>query len=181
MSNAVLIVIDVQNALSGPQSRLRNNEAFLDRISGLVARARAASVPVVFVQHDGGVGDELERLSEGWQINPGTGYRDGDAVVEKNDCDSFHNTNLQASLAELGATHLILTGMMTQYCVDTTCRRAFSLGYDVTLIGDGHATFDTDYLSAEQIVTHHNAIWSGTFATLCSAQDFEFSQSKVRA
>jgi nicotinamidase-related amidase len=45
---------------------------------------------------------------------------------------------------------------MTQYCVDTTCRHATSLGYDVTLVGDAHTTM-RDVLQVEQIVAHHNS------------------------
>jgi nicotinamidase-related amidase len=47
---------------------------------------------------------------------------------------------------------------MTEFCVDTTCRRATSLGFDVTLVGDAHLTRDTDILSAAQIVAHHNLV-----------------------
>ncbi len=50
---------------------------------------------------------------------------------------------------------------MSQFCVDTTTRRAVSLGFDVTLLEDGHATSDFGALTAEQIVHHHNQILSG--------------------
>ena len=47
--------------------------------------------------------------------------------------------------------------MQTELCVDTTCRRAISLGFDVTLVSDGHTTIDGD-LPAESIIGHHNAV-----------------------
>jgi len=50
---------------------------------------------------------------------------------------------------------------MTQYCIDTTVRRAVSLGYDVVLAADGHMTADTDALLFEQIIAHHNALLDG--------------------
>jgi nicotinamidase-related amidase len=50
---------------------------------------------------------------------------------------------------------------MTQYCVDTTCRRAVSLGYDVTLVADAHTTADSGTFTVEQIVDHHNALLDG--------------------
>jgi len=50
---------------------------------------------------------------------------------------------------------------MTQYCIDTTCRRAVSLGYDVTLAADAHTTADMPKLNVEQIVEHHNALLDG--------------------
>lgn len=55
----------------------------------------------------------------------------------------------------------MIAGLMTQYCVDTTCRRAVSLGFDVTLVADAHTTADSDTLQVEQIVAHHNALLDG--------------------
>lgn len=48
--------------------------------------------------------------------------------------------------------------MQTDYCIDTSCRRAASLGYGVELVAEAHSTVDHEYLSAEQIVKHHNCI-----------------------
>ena len=50
---------------------------------------------------------------------------------------------------------------MTQFCVDTTVRRAVSNGFDVVLVEDGHATSDFGVLTADQIVAHHNRLLSG--------------------
>jgi nicotinamidase-related amidase len=50
---------------------------------------------------------------------------------------------------------------MTQYCIDTTVRRAVSLGYDVILAADGHTTADSQVLPFEQIVAHHNSVLDG--------------------
>ena len=47
---------------------------------------------------------------------------------------------------------------MTEYCVDTTCRRAVSLGYDVTLASDAHLTRDNGVLTAGNIIAHHNFV-----------------------
>ncbi len=73
-------------------------------------------------------------------------------------CDSFFETDLQARLKENGITRLVVGGCMTQFCVDTTARRAVSLGYDVTLMSDGHMTADMGELRFEQIIAHHNAV-----------------------
>ena len=66
-----------------------------------------------------------------------------------------------AELAAAGIKQLVICGCMTQYCVDTTVRRAVSLGYDVVLAADGHTTADTGVLRFEQIVAHHNALLDG--------------------
>jgi nicotinamidase-related amidase len=64
--------------------------------------------------------------------------------------------------------------MQTEYCVDTTCRRAYSLGYDIVLVEDGHSTWDTEHLAASQVIAHHNATLGGWFATLRVASDIAF-------
>ena len=65
---------------------------------------------------------------------------------------------------------------MTQFCIDTTVRRAVSLGYDVILASDGHMTADTHSLSFEQIIVHHNSLLDGFDAgerevRVCSASE----------
>ena len=173
----VLIVIDVQRGMfASPEQQPHDGNAVLARIAGLVARARESEAPLIFVRHDGGAGHPLEKPGEGWEVHPGTGYRDGDAVVEKRHCDAFQDTDLHERLAGLGVSRVVLTGMMTEYCVDTTCRRAFSLGYDVVLANDAHTTFSKPHINAEQIIRHHNEVLGGDFAKARPAAEIDFKQ-----
>jgi nicotinamidase-related amidase len=55
--------------------------------------------------------------------------------------------------------------LQTECCIDATCRRAFSLGYDVTLVKDAHGTWDKDDISAARIIAHHNEVLDSWFAT----------------
>ncbi|MFJ8526575.1 hypothetical protein [Bacillus sp. NPDC094106] len=65
--------------------------------------------------------------------------------------------------------------MQTQFCVDTTCRRAYSIGYkENILVKDAHSTFDTAVLSASQIVEHHNNTLGGRFVTLKETSEIMF-------
>ncbi|HEX3047657.1 MAG TPA: isochorismatase family protein, partial [Bacillota bacterium] len=63
----------------------------------------------------------------------------------------------------------------TEFCVDTTCRRAFSLGYETTLVQDAHSTFHSKVLTAPQIIAHHNNVLGGWFVTLKSTGEIDFS------
>jgi nicotinamidase-related amidase len=58
------------------------------------------------------------------------------------------------------------SGAQTEVCVDTTCRRAFSLGFSVTLVSDGHSTWDNATLTADQIIRHTNDTLAGWFVHL---------------
>lgn len=69
---------------------------------------------------------------------------------------------------------LVITGLQTAYCVDTTCRRAYSLGYETVLVSDGHSTLDSDILKASQIIAHHNEVLGSQFATVLSASEVTF-------
>ena len=152
-----LVIIDVQEPiLQGGASSDRQKliDAAYDqavaRLRQLQDKARAAGTPVILVEHEG----------EG-PIRAEVAPIPGEPVVRKTACDSFFETNLASLLRERGATRLVIGGCQTQFCIDTTCRRAVSLGYDVTLIADGHMTIDMGGLTFDQIVAHHNAVLRG--------------------
>jgi nicotinamidase-related amidase len=162
-----LLIIDVQTAiLEG--APLKNEREVLDKFSDVLARinrllvmARASKTPVIYVQHDGGLGDPLETGTPGWRIHPQIAPLADETIIHKRSCDSFHETSLQETLQDLGIRRLVVAGCMTQYCVDTSCRRAVSMGYDLTLAADAHTTVDDENLSVHQIVAHHNRLLDG--------------------
>src|SRR5688500_17284194 len=147
MSRA-LLVIDVQVGIVEGPPAVYEPERLIEKIGALLERARAAGVPVVFVQHEGSPGHRVAVGSRGFPIHPRVAPREGEPVVRKRECDAFYETDLDDVLRARGVKELVIAGLMTQYCVDTTCRRAFSMGYDVTLASDAHSTGDTEALAA---------------------------------
>lgn len=163
-----LLIIDVQKAIlagAGTPERQTVLDRALDivvgRLHDLQKQARQAGVPVVVVQHDDQGDHRLAKGQPGWELRPEIAPLPGEALVHKTACDSFHETSLQDELKRRGITHLVIGGCMTQYCVDTTTRRAVTMGYDVTLIGDGHMTGDRGGLTYDQIIDHHNTLLDG--------------------
>jgi nicotinamidase-related amidase len=154
--DSALLVIDVQQAMF--DEGVYADDALLERIGSLIARARSCNAPVIYIQHNEGPGEPLETNTPGWNVHSAIAPVDGDVVIQKRTPDSFHNTNLQDELNKLGVHRLVLTGIQTDMCVDTTCRRAFSLGYDVVLAKDAHSTFDSGHLKANEIIEHHNNV-----------------------
>jgi nicotinamidase-related amidase len=173
-TNTALLVIDVQVCNFEEAAPVHGGSNLLSKISSLITLARAAGVPVVYVQHCGPEGAIDEPGTPGWEIHPTVAPIEGDAVIQKRHPDAFQDTSLQRELEPRGIKKLIITGIQTEYCVDTTCRRAYSLGYDVTLVEDAHSTWDTDHLTAPQIIAHHNAVLGGWFATLKEASEIRF-------
>lgn len=143
-----LLIIDVQRSLLDENPW--NAPGFLANVKRLIAKARQSGATVVYirdrrVEPDGTLDASLPQLPV-------------DLHVDKDYCDAFLGTELHALLRDRGITRLVVCGMQTDFCVDTTCRRAASLGYDVQLASDAHTTVGHGHLSGEQIVGHHNWI-----------------------
>jgi len=173
MSKTALVVIDMQRAMfETPGEVPHDGDRVLAAVLALLGASRQSATPVVFVQHTASSpGHPLHREAKGWPLHPALAPRAGESVVEKTTFDAFHQTSLQHTLDSLGAKRLIMCGMQTEFCVDTSCRRAFSLGYDVLLVADAHTTFETEIIPAQTIVAHHNRTLGGRFCkTLKSAE-----------
>ena len=154
MTSAVLI-IDVQQGLCEGPNAAYDVAAVITRINGVTERARAAGVPVIFIQHESGPG-YLEYGSRAWQLADGLHTEPGDRRIRKTTPDSFLRTNLQETLESLSVRDLIICGMHTEFCVDTTTRRALALGYPVRLVADGHTTAGNAHIGPLQVIAHHN-------------------------
>jgi len=152
---SALLVIDVQQALCKGRYAAFEADRVIERINTVARKARAARIPVVFVQHES-ADDLLQYGSDGWKLAEGLDSLASDLYVRKKATDSFHQTELHPLLEKLGVTHLTICGMQSEFCVDTTTRRALALGFPVVLVSDGHSTIDNEVLSAEQIIKHHN-------------------------
>lgn len=155
MKTAVL-VIDVQQGLCEGDGAAFDCKGTISRINHVTQKAREAGVPVIFIQHESKSG-YLERGSNAWQLAHGIQVNPGDTTVGKTTPDAFLNTALADTLTSLGIEKLAVCGMHTEFCVDTTTRRALSLGYPVILISDAHTSAGNSAISAEQVIAHHNA------------------------
>jgi nicotinamidase-related amidase len=160
-ADTALVVIDAQIGVVG---EAYHHDEVLDNINLLLDRARTSGTPVIYVQHNEPKGGELEPGAPKWPIHPAIAPRDGEPVVQKESPDSFHETRLQAELEARGIKRLVITGGQTQYCVDTTVRRAVAQGYDVLLASDAHTTEDSETLPAEQIIAFTNSTLNGFWA-----------------
>ena len=91
----------------------------------------------------------------GWFIHASVAPKPGDLVIEKTASDGFYQTNLQSELDRLAIERLVICGLQTEFCVDTTCRAAFSRGFEIVLAADAHTTMDA-VAPASIVVQHHN-------------------------
>lgn len=175
MANTALLIIDVQVAMFSPLEgpSVWNGEKVLHNIDLLLEKARETQMPVIFIQHTDPEDPEYADGAPTWHIHPEIEPLPGEPVIQKRYWDSFQDTLLQETLEEKGISRLIVVGMQTEYCVDTTVRSALAKDYEVVVVKDGHTTFDTPILKAELIVAHHNRVLSSR-AEIKSTQEIVF-------
>jgi nicotinamidase-related amidase len=130
----VLLVVDVQVGVVG---EAWDSERIVRNVARVVGRARAEGVPVVWVQHSD---EELPYGSPQWQWVPELVPAKGEPLIHKQFNSSFEQTELEHELAKLGATHVVLAGAATNWCIRATAYGALGLGYDLTVVEDAHTT-----------------------------------------
>ena len=171
-SKTALLIVDVQNGVLGKKNQTYQADNLLNNLEYMIKKARKANVPIIYVQHiEPG---QLEPDTFDWQIHTKIAPKGDEIRIQKRHPSSFHDTSLEAELRRLGVTKLVIGGLQTEWCIDSTVRHAFSLGFDVTVVEDGHSTMDSPILEADKIVKHHNRIFKGGFACLRLASEIEF-------
>ena len=178
-NRSVLLIVDFQVrvvALSWDGARVGAN------VARAVERARAQGVPVIWVQHED---DQMPRGSPQWQFVPELAPAEGELRVYKRYNSAFEETPLEAELARLGATHIVLAGAMSSWCVRTNAYATLERGYDLTLVSDAHTTCDIDrgngtVVDAEGIVDDLNLAmtwqeYPGRTSTAAKADEVVFA------
>ncbi|NOZ02549.1 MAG: isochorismatase family protein [Deltaproteobacteria bacterium] len=157
LRRAALVVLDAQRYFLDPDAPafLPSAPAILENVRRLVSTFRKARLPIIFTRHrdpDGDEGDAMEswwgrRLDTGsaWrELDPGCGHEPGDAVVDKTCYSAFRGTDLKARLAGAGVDTVVLAGVQTHLCVETTARDSFQAGFRPALVMDATAAPDLD-------------------------------------
>lgn len=144
-----LLVIDMQRGFDdldfwGPTA----NPDCEANVAALIERWQKDAEPLVVVRHDSGsVGSPLHPASPGHAFVDAVAAVESAVLVTKNVNSAFYgDPDLHAWLGERGIRELVICGIQTNMCVETTARMAGNLGYDVTVVLDATRTFD---LSAE--------------------------------
>lgn len=151
-----LLVIDVQNDVVADAY---NRDGVIANIALLVDKARAANVPVVWVQHSN---VEMVEGSEGWNFVPELSQQRSEPLIHKRYGDAFDDTDLEGVLAERKVGHVIVAGAETDACIRSTLHGAIVRGYDVTLVADAHTTNDNSEWGApspDKVIEHTNLYW----------------------
>ena len=156
MMHTAVLVIDVQQGLCEGPDAAHDCPGTIARINSVTHRARAAGTPVFFIQHESSAG-YLVHGSREWQLATGLQVQAGDRRIRKTTPDAFSRTELHEALQALGVQNLVVCGRHTEFCVDTTTRKALALGYPVMLVSDAHTSAGNAAIGPQQVIAHHNA------------------------
>jgi nicotinamidase-related amidase len=177
LSRHALVVVDAQQGFDDPWWGPRNNPACDDNIAVLAREWARLGRPLVHVRHDSEEpGSPLHPGGEGNRLKP---YLDDapDLLVTKQVNSAFHgHPDLHAWLQCESITGLVICGITTNHCCETTARVGGNLGYDVLFALDATHTFDRTgpdgtTLTADQLATATTTNLHGEFATVVSTAD----------
>lgn len=152
------IIIDVQNILVEIGFE---TQKLLEKISYLQNQARSKNIEIVYVQH---IENPEAQASEDWQLSALLNRKPDEKVFQKKYNSIFKETGLKEYLDQQGIEQLVLCGMQTEYCVDTSVKVAFEHGYKLVVPEGTVTTFDGDDIPAETINEFYENIWDERFA-----------------
>jgi nicotinamidase-related amidase len=145
-----LVVIDVQESFrQQPQWATISDPDISSKVGRLVDASRARGERVVWVLHtDPGTGGAFDPARGYVRLMDGLAPRTGEPVITKTAHNAFTTTNLQQLLTTEGIGEVVVCGIRTEQCCETTARIASDLGYDVTFVIDATATSPIEHRDA---------------------------------
>ena len=174
IERSALLVVDIQDSFKATSRwERRNNPQFEENVDRLIQAWRGADLPVIFVLHtDPDPG--FETTSPFFKLMDFLKPEPGEPVIVKNTRNAFTSTNLQEMLREKGVERLVVTGISTEQCCETTTRVAADLGFDVDFVTEATRTFPItdeatgEVLSTEEIVRRTEMVLRGRFARIAT-------------
>lgn len=176
--NKALLVIDVQkDYFGGGRIELNGSLEAALMIKELIGFFRERSVEVIHIRHISIKPEATFFLpnTSGIEFHESVQPLSNEKIITKNFPNSFRDTELHQYLTKKDIKHLVITGMMTHMCIDTTVRAAFDLGYQCIVAKDGCATKDLNInnktIASEYVQNSFLAALGGVFCKVLSNND----------
>ncbi|MBX2830439.1 MAG: isochorismatase family protein [Rhodospirillales bacterium] len=176
-NDTALIVLDVQKAIDDPRWKSKNNPGYADVIAKLLAKFRAANLPVIHVRHE-----EANPASTFYANGPGQPFKDqatpmdGETIITKSVNCAFIGTELETHLRDRGITRLIFTGVVIHNSMDVSIRAAHCLGFECHLPLDATTAIDVidthgKRFDAQTVFDLYAAVLASEYCQLTSSTD----------
>ncbi len=148
--NIALLIIDMQCGLL--KREVHNKQELINNINRLISLFVSKEVPVILTRH---TNNSFSRENtEDWQIDSRISSRAQSVLFDKSHSSIFKEKPFTSYLKNNNITTLVITGLVSNGCVQAACQDAEKHGLSVILIGDGHSTFHKD---AEKTVIYWNS------------------------
>lgn len=157
LTNSALLVIDMQDFFLDEKSHayIPTTDLIVPNLQELIGRFRANGMPVVFSKHSHKDGEDLGMMGKWWsdpmmesdpmtKLSDKMPIEDSDLIIDKNRYSVFHGTNLANIFREKGIEKVVITGVTTHLCCESTARAAFMLDFEVYFVIDGTAAWDEE-------------------------------------
>jgi len=173
---SALLVLDMQAyfLLETSHAYIPSAPAIIPRLIALIQEYRKNNLPVFFTRHLN-TPDDAAMMASWWHDMITSGHplskiipeldRYADQVIHKSQYDAFFNTSLAGLLQHKGVSQVVICGVMTHLCCETSARSAFVHGFEVYFPIDGTATYNEDHHRATLLNLSHG------FATLMLMDD----------
>jgi len=194
-----LLVVDVQESFRQRENwAAASNPDIVHRVNDLVSWSRAEGNLVIWVLHaEPGTGTVFDPAGGHVRLMDGLAPVDGEPLLTKTAHNAFTTTNLQRMLTERGVGELVVSGIRTEQCCETTARIGSDLGYRITFVTDATATTplphwdapsdlslaevlaDPRTLRVEDIVKRTEYVLAGRFATIAGTTELTGSAAAL--
>lgn len=166
----VLLVVDTQKAITN--SKLYKFDLFKSHVIELIELARNNNIEIIFVRHDDGIGYELTRGNDGFEIYDEFQPVNGEVIFDKKVNSAFKDTGLLEYLRQKEENTIIIAGLQTDYCIDATIKAGFEYGFKMIVPSNANSTVDNPYMTAEQSYRYHNEfMWKKRYAECISFEE----------
>lgn len=166
----ILLVVDTQKLITN--GNLFIFETFVSNVKNLIHEARENNIEVIYVRHDDGIGNELAKGMDGFEIYEEFQPRNDEMIFDKYVNSAFKETGLLEYLKEKGETKIIIVGLQSDYCIDATIKCGFEHGFHVIVPAYANSTVNNQFMSAEQSYKYYNEfVWNGRYAECISVDE----------
>lgn len=166
----VLLVIDTQKLITN--EKLYKFDMFVSNVKKIINQARLNNIEVIYVRHDDGIGNELTKGNDGFDIYEKFKPINEEKIFDKVVNSAFKGTGLLEYLINKGEENIIIVGLQTDYCIDATIKCGFEHGFNIIVPAYANTTVDNKFMSAEQSYKYYNEyMWNGRYAECISVDE----------
>ena len=166
----VLLVIDTQRQIMN--EKLYHFNTFVSNVKKLINAARNNEIEIIYVRHDDGVGSELTKGTDGFEIYEEFKPQSNDRIFDKTVNSPFKSTELLNYLNGKNEKNIVVVGLQTDYCMDASVKCGFEHGFHIIVPAYTNTTVNNSFLTGQESYCYYNEfIWKDRYAECISVEE----------